>query len=171
MAIRGPGLVQVILVLGISHGIRNSRVIRSAVIGVKENLYVDAARAVGCSTTRILTRHPLPNIMATIIILFTISMGAMIIGEASISFLGFGVPPPIPSWGGMLSGAGRTYMLIGPWLAIWPGLSLAIAVFGINMMGDAVRDILDPRMRGGLGRYGKVKMKRAKEYRDEGEKS
>jgi peptide/nickel transport system permease protein len=98
--------------------------------------------------------------MAPIIILFTITMGAAIITEASISFLGYGIPPPTPSWGGMLSEGGRRYMLMAPWLALWPGLALAIVVYGINMLGDAFRDLLDPRLRGGLGRYGGVKRRR-----------
>jgi peptide/nickel transport system permease protein len=153
MALVGPGLAQVVIVLGVLYGIGRSRVVRSAVIGVKENVYVEAARAVGSPTTRTLMRHILPNITAPIIILFTVDMGAAILVEATMSFLGFGVPPPAPSWGGMISAEGRRFMLISPWLAIWPGLALAIAVYGINMLGDAMRDILDPRLRGGLGRY------------------
>jgi peptide/nickel transport system permease protein len=89
----------------------------------------------------------------------------MILSEASLSFLGFGIPPPAPSWGGMLSGTGRDYMSLAPWMAIWPGLALAIVVYGLNMFGDAVRDILDPRLRGGLGRYAVAKVKRGKEAR------
>ena len=162
MALLGPGLIQVILVLGVQSGIRQSRVVRSAVIGIKGNTYVEAARTIGCPTSRILIRHILPNIMAPIIIIFTISMGAMILTEATISFLGFGIPPPQPSWGGMLSGTGRNYMLMAPWLAIWPGLALAIVIYGINMLGDGVRDILDPRLRGGVGRYGGVRVKKLK---------
>jgi len=160
MAIMGRGLLQVILVLGVSRGIRNSRVVRSAVIGIKENVYVEAATAIGAPNRRILFQHILPNIMAPIIIIFTISMGGMILSEATLSFLGFGIPPPTPSWGGMLSGQARTYMLMAPWLAVWPGLALSIAVYGINMLGDGVRDILDPRGRGGRGRYGRVKTKK-----------
>lgn len=162
MAILGPGLSQVIFVLGIAHGIRNSRVIRSAVIGIKENIYVEASRAIGCSRIRILYKHILPNVMAPIIIIFTISMGQIILDEASISFLGFGIPPPAPSWGGMLSGLGRAYMLQAPWLALWPGLALAMVIFGINMFGDALRDLLDPRLRGGVGRYGVKKARSSK---------
>jgi len=161
MAILGQGIAQVIFVLGISSGIRNSRVVRSAVIGIKGNVYIDAASAIGCSNRQMFTRHILPNIMAPIIIIFTISMGAMILSEATISFLGFGIPPPTPSWGGMLSGQARVYMMLAPWLALWPGLSLSIAVFGINMLGDGVRDILDPRLKGGLGRYGGTRKKKA----------
>ncbi len=154
----GPGIWQVVIILGITWGIGGSRIVRSATIGIKENMYVVAAVAAGCTTTRILTRHVLPNIMAPVIILFTTRMPAMILAEASLSFLGFGVPPPAPSWGGMLSGTGRRYMFLAPWLVIWPGLFLSIVVYGVNMFGDALRDLLDPRLRGGAGRYGaKVK--------------
>jgi peptide/nickel transport system permease protein len=158
----GPGMWPVTIVLGITWGIVGSRIVRSAVIGVKENVYVAAAVAIGCPTTRILTRHILPNIMAPTIILFSIRVPNVILAEASLSFLGFGIPPPAPSWGGMLSGTGRTFMFIAPWMAIWPGLALATVVYGINMFGDAVRDLLDPRMRGGVGRYGVRVKKEAK---------
>ncbi len=154
ISIIGPGMWQIIIVLGLLWGIFGSRIIRSAVIGIKENVYVAAAEAIGCSTTRILTRHILPNIMAPTIILFTIRVPNVILTEASLSFLGFGIPPPVPSWGGMLSGSGRQYMHQAPWMVIWPGLALAIVVYGVNMFGDAVRDLLDPRLRGGVGRYG-----------------
>jgi len=154
IAIIGPGIGQVIIVMGLTWGVTGSRLIRGAVIGIKENVYVQAAEAIGCSTTRILTRHILPNIMAPTIILFTHRVPSIILIEASLSFLGFGIPPPAPSWGGMLSGMGRSYMYQAPWMVIWPGLALAITVYGVNMFGDAVRDILDPRLRGGVGRYG-----------------
>ena len=98
---------------------------------------------------RIIVRHLLPNVVATIIILATIGLGAVILAESALSFLGFGVPPPYPSWGAMLSGSGRTYMLRAPWMAIWPGVAISLAVFGFNMLGDALRDVLDPRLRGG----------------------
>jgi peptide/nickel transport system permease protein len=87
-------------------------------------------------------------VAATIIILATIGLGAIILAESSLSFLGFGVPPPYPSWGAMLSGSGRTYMFRAPWMAVWPGLAISLAVFGFNMLGDALRDELDPRLRG-----------------------
>jgi len=153
-AVLGPGMLTVIIVLGISWGIASSRVIRGAVIGVKENVYVAAAQAIGCSTTRILLRHILPNIMAPTIIIFTIRVPAVILTEASLSFLGFGIPPPFPSWGAMLSGEGRSRMFQAPWIALFPGLALATVVYGVNIFGDAVRDLLDPRLRGGVGRYG-----------------
>ncbi|KKM78852.1 hypothetical protein LCGC14_1355860, partial [marine sediment metagenome] len=133
-----------------------------AVIGVKENVYVVAAEAIGCSTTRILIRHILPNVMAPGIILFSIRVPSMIMSEAALSFLGFGIPPPSPSWGGMLSGTGRRFMFQAPWIAISPGLALAIVVYGVNMFGDAVRDILDPRLRGGVGRYGGERKRKPK---------
>jgi peptide/nickel transport system permease protein len=95
--------------------------------------------------------------------LFTTAVGGLVLAEASLSFLGYGIPPPTPSWGGMLSTSGRTYMLMAPWMVIWPGLALTVAVFGINMFGDALRDLLDPRLRGGIGRYGSAKAKKLKE--------
>jgi len=164
MALVGSGLVQVIIVLGIWGGIAWIRVVRAAVIAIKENVYVDAARAIGSTTGHMIIRHILPNIVPVMIIIFTVSMAGNIIGEASLSFLGFGVPPPAPSWGGMLSAEGRRYMYEAPWLAVWPGLALTIAVFGINMFGDAMRDLLDPRLRGAGGRLGgmKVEIKRGK---------
>ena len=154
MSIVGPGVLQIIVVLGIAGGVGGSRVIRSAVIGVKENAYFQAAEAIGSLKWRILVRHVLPNIMAPIIIIFSINIGSVIITEASLSFLGFGLPVKVPSWGGMLSREGRQYMEQAPRLALWPGLCLTIVVYSLNMFGDAVRDLLDPRLRGGGGRLG-----------------
>ena len=154
MSIMGAGMLSLIIAMGGLGGINGSRFTRSTVISIKENVYVEAARAIGCPTSRILTRHILPNIIAPIIIIFSLSVPGVILGEAALSFLGFGIPPPTPSWGGMLSGVGRSYMFRAPWMVIWPGLALTIVVYGINMFGDAVRDILDPRLRGGIGRYG-----------------
>ena len=154
ISIVGKGVWSLIIVIGVVWGIILSRLIRSAVIGVRENVYIQAAVAIGCPTHRILIRHILPNIMAPIIVQFSVNLPAIILTEASLSFLGFGIPPPTPSWGGMLSLSGRAYMFLAPWMAIWPGLALAVVVYGINMFGDALRDILDPRLRGGAGRYG-----------------
>lgn len=153
MSIIGNGLFQLIMVLGITGGIRGSRVIRSAVIGVKENIYVQAADAIGCKPVRSMLRHILPNVMAPIIISFTIGIGGVIMMEASLSFLGFGVPPGVPSWGSMLSGEGRQFMEAAPQLALWPGFVLSMVIYGLNMFGDGLRDLLDPRLRGGVGRY------------------
>jgi peptide/nickel transport system permease protein len=160
IAIIGPGLVQVILLLGILGGIGGStRVSRSMVISIKENMYVQAAKAVGATDWRVLWKHVIPNIMAIVIVGYSMGMGGAILAESSLSFLGFGIPPPVPSWGGMLSGPARRYMLQAPWMAIWPGLALSIVVWGMNMLGDGVRDVLDPRLRGGLGRYGRASAK------------
>ena len=154
MALTGPGMFQVIMVVGITAGIHNSRVVRSAIIVVNENVYVEAARAIGSPTSNTLRRHILPNVMAVLIVIFSLNVGNAILTEAMMSFLGFGVPPPEPTWGGMLSWEGRKYMLFAPWLAIWPGVALAVTVYSINVLGDALRDTLDPRLRGGMGRYG-----------------
>ena len=154
MSIAGRGMLQIIVVLGVSGGIPASRVVRGAVLGVKENAYFQAAQAIGSSRRRSLLRHVLPNIAAPIIIIFSINVGGVIMSEAALSFLGFGLPPDIPSWGGMLSREGRQYMEIAPHLALWPGLCLTVVVYSLNMFGDAVRDLLDPRLRGRLGRYG-----------------
>lgn len=163
MSLLGPGLWQVIFVLGLVYGIGGSRIIRSAVISIKGNVYVEATQAIGASVIITLIRHILPNVMPPIIVLFTTRMAGVILDEAALSFLGFGIPAPMPSWGGMLSGTGRQYMLLSPWMVIWPGLALSIVVYGVNMFGDAVRDILDPRLRGGLGRYGLKKPKKRDE--------
>ncbi len=154
MAVLGPGMWQVIVVLGVSGGIGATRVIRAAVIRIKEEMYFEAARAIGVPTGRIMMRHVMPNIMSIIIINLAAGMGGVITAEASLSFLGLGIPPPYPSWGGMLSGAGRQFMMVAPWMMLWPGLALSSVVFGFNMLADALRDLLDPRLRGGLGRYG-----------------
>ena len=154
MSLVGRGLPQIIVVLGVTGGIGGSRVIRGAVIGVKENVYFQAAEAIGSTRWRTLVRHVLPNIGAPIIIVFTINVGAVIISEAALSFLGFGLPISVPSWGGMLSREGREFMEVAPRLALWPGLCLTIVVYCLNMFGDAMRDLLDPRLRGGGGGLG-----------------
>ena len=152
LSITGRGLPQIILVLGISGGIAGSRVLRSAVIGVKEGVYFQAAEVSGSTKWRTLIRHVLPNIAAPVIVIFSINVGGVILAEASLSFLGFGLPAQIPSWGGMLARDGRTHMEVAPWLALLPGLCLTIVVYILNMFGDAMRDLLDPRLRGGGGR-------------------
>ena len=154
MSFLGRGMLNIILVLGIAGGIGGSRLARSAVIAIKDSLYLTAARTVGVPLRRIMSHHVLPNIMAPMIILFSASVGGNILSEATLSFLGFGLPPDVPSWGGMLSGEGRKFMEIAPHLALWPGLALTIVVWGTNMFGDALRDLLDPRMRGTGGGFG-----------------
>ena len=154
MSLVGRGLPQIIVVLGVTGGIGGSRVVRGAVIGVKENAYFQAAEAIGGTRWRTLVHHVLPNIAAPVIIIFTINVGGVIISEAALSFLGFGLPISVPSWGGMLSREGREFMEVAPRLALWPGLCLTVVVYCLNMFGDAVRDLLDPRLRGGGGRLG-----------------
>ena len=148
VSVVGPGIPQIILVLGLLYGIAGSRIVRGAVLSVKENMYTHAAQSIGARTFHILRRHIVPNVMPVVIVLFTTRIGAVILTEAGLSFLGLGVPPPAPTWGSMLSGTGRTYMYLGPWLALAPGLCLTVVVYAINVYGDALRDLLDPRMRG-----------------------
>ena len=149
MSIAGPGLFQIVVVLGVSGGIVTSRVVRGAVIAIKEDDYFLAARAIGSPGAATLVRHVLPNIMAPVIIIFSITVGGVIISEAALSFLGYGLPVDVPSWGGLLSREGREFMESAPRLALWPGLCLTTVVYCFNMFGDAMRDLLDPRLRGG----------------------
>lgn len=162
MSLLGPGVVQLIVVLGILGGIGSQRLFRAAAISIRENAYFDAARAIGSSTRHMLSRHVLPNVFPIMIVAFSMSVAGNILAEASLSFLGFGIPPPAPSWGAMLSSEGRQYMAQGPWLAIWPGVALSITVYGISMFGDAIRDLVDPRLRGGAGRFSMAKKKLAR---------
>ena len=157
MSLVGTGALQIILILGFYYGIQNCRVIRSAVIGIKENAYMAAAESIGSPAYRTIARHVIPNIMAPTIIIFTTTIGAVIMAEAWLSFLGYGLPPDVASWGGMLSWDGRKYMELAPALAIWPGLCLTGVVYCANMFGDTLRDLLDPRLMGSAGRYGGVK--------------
>ena len=152
LAALGPGLLNLIVALSILGAAGASRVIRGAALSTMQNAYVEAARALGAGHVRIVVHYILPNVMATIIILATIGLGTVILAESALSFLGFGVPPPYPSWGGMLSGSGRTFMYHAPWMALWPSVAISLAVFGFNMLGDALRDLLDPRLRGASGR-------------------
>ena len=148
VSVVGPGMYQIIVILGMTFGIGGSRIIRGAVVSVRETMYIHSTQSMGASTWRVLWRHILPNIMPPVLVLFSTRVGSVILVESGLSFLGLGVPPPAPSWGGMLSGTGRTYMYLAPWLAFAPGLCLTFVVYGINVFGDALRDLLDPRMRG-----------------------
>ena len=148
VAVVGPGLWTIVFILGISYGLGGSRSVRGAVIGIRENAYVEAAEANGANTPRILCRHLLPNVAPFLLVLVTTRMPGMMLSEAGLSFLGLGVPPPAPSWGGMLSGSGMNHIFSSPMLSVWPGLVLSIVVYGSNMFGDALRDLLDPRLRG-----------------------
>ncbi|OLB04029.1 MAG: ABC transporter permease [Candidatus Rokubacteria bacterium 13_2_20CM_69_15_1] len=148
MAALGPGLLNLILALSVLGAAGASRVIRGSTLSLMQNPYIEAARAIGAGHARVILCYVLPNVMATILILATIGLGTVILAEAGLSFLGFGIPPPYPSWGGMLSGSGRTFMYYAPWMALFPGVAISLAVFGFNMLGDALRDVLDPRLRG-----------------------
>jgi len=149
MSLVGPSAWNITIVLGVAFGIQNSRVVRGVALGIKENTYIESARAMGSGHLAIATRHILPNTLPTIIVVATTGLSTVILTEASLSFLGLGVPPPFPTWGGMLSLAGLDHMYQAPWLAIWPAVALSLAVFGFNMLGDGLRDLLDPRLKGG----------------------
>ncbi len=148
VSVVGPGITQIVIILGLLYGIAGSRIVRGATTSVREHVYTQAAQSIGAGTFHILRRHILPNVMPVVIVLFTTRVGAVILSEAALSFLGLGVPPPAPTWGGMLSGDGRTYLYLGPWLALAPGVCLTVVVYSANIFGDALRDLLDPRMRG-----------------------
>lgn len=148
IAIFGAGRLQIILAIGLLSAAGSSRIVRSAAISIRHNQYVEAARCVGAGDVRILLAYILPNIAHVILISATIGLGGAILAESSLSFLGFGVPPPYPTWGRMLSQEGREFMIRAPLLAVWPGLAITLTVFGFNVLGDALRDVLDPRLRG-----------------------
>ncbi len=144
----GPGLGEMVLIIAITITPNSSRLIRSVVLQVRAEAYVDAARSMGASDTRIMLRHILPNITHIVIFSATVALGAVILIVASLGFLGYGIPPPFPDLGGMLSGDGLTFMRRQPWLALWPGLVITVIVFSFNVFGDALRDVLDPKLRG-----------------------
>lgn len=147
VAVLGASIANVVIALGIAIVPTATRLVRGAALTVKENQYIEAARAVGAGDRRILLRHILPNVMAPVLVYATVVFGANIIAEASLSFLGLGVPPPAPSWGGMLSGEVRVYFERAPWLALFPGAALGLVVLSVNLLGDALRDVWDPRLR------------------------
>ena len=147
VAVLGPGEINVMVAIGLSQVPPANRVIRGAVLAEKSNLYIEATRAISSSEIRIMFRHILPNIAAPIIVVATIALGQAILSEAALSFLGVGVQPPNPAWGSMLSGHSRTYMLVAPWMAVFPGLAIFLTVMGWNLLGDALRDVWDPRLR------------------------
>lgn len=148
ISVLGTGVENVMLAIGIVIMPGAARIVRGAVLAQKENLYVEAARTIGCSQTRIIWRHILPNVTAPIIVIVSIQLGTAILAEASLTFLGLGTQPPDASWGLMLNSATQRFMVLQPWMAIAPGIAISLAVFGFNLFGDALRDVLDPRLRG-----------------------
>ena len=148
MSALGSSINNVIISLSIIFVPSTARIIRSQALAIKETDYVLAARALGANDLRIIVRHMIPNVMAIFIVTVTFLMRVAVIAEASLSFLGLGVGPDVPSWGGMPRGATKNYIGIGPWLPVIPGLAIATLVFSWNVMGDSLRDVLDPRLRG-----------------------
>jgi peptide/nickel transport system permease protein len=144
----GPSIPNVVIAISIPIVPRAARVVRSSVLSIREMQYVEAARALGLVHLRIAFRHVLPNTVGPFIVLCTAQLGSAILVEAALSFLGLGVPEPYPSWGRMLSVSAAEYAQKAPHLVLFPGLAISIAVFGSNLLGDALRDVLDPRLRG-----------------------
>jgi len=147
VSIFGPGLENVIIAITIPFIPQCARVVRSNALAIREIPYVDAARALGFGHARIILRHMVPNVMAPFLIMISTFVGHAILLEASLSYLGLGVTEPTPAWGLMLQGGAEEYAESAPWMAIWPGIAISIAVFGFNLFGDALRDILDPKLR------------------------
>lgn len=147
VAILGPSLVNAMIAIGVVYTPQFARVIRSAVLQIKEEDFVEAARATGAGWFRILSKNILPNILSPILVMATLTVGFMIVETAGLSFLGLGASPPTPEWGSMLA-TGRSFMLTAPWIATFPGLAILITVIGFNLIGDGLRDLLDPRLRG-----------------------
>lgn len=144
----GPSLTAVVIAITVVRIPGTVRLVRSVALGIKASQYTEAARAIGASDVRVMLRHITPNVMAPVIVIGSAVLGGAIVTEASLSFLGLGVPPNIPTWGNMLGQAQERYIASGPWTSVFPGLALTITVFGINLFGDAIRDVLDPRLRG-----------------------
>ncbi|MSQ22155.1 MAG: ABC transporter permease [Dehalococcoidia bacterium] len=148
VAVLGAGVDKLIFAISITFCPRAARISYGVVLSLKENVYVDAARVIGASPMRIIFRHILPNSLAPYLILASVGLGGAILLEASLSFLGLGVPPPHPSWGRMLSGAAQQHALGAPWLVIVPGAAIMVLVLGFNFFGDTMRDLWDPKLRG-----------------------
>jgi len=150
MAALGASMNNVVIALVVILLPGTTRVVRSQTLSIKELDYVMAARSIDASPTRIMLRHIFPNVAATYIVLSTITLGFAIVVEASLSFLGVGIPPDVPTWGGMLTLGASRYVNTAPWLAIFPGIAITLVVFAVNLLGDSLRDVLDPRLRGGI---------------------
>ena len=146
MSILGPSLINIMIAIGIVYTPIFARITRGAVLSVKDSLYVEAARSIGVKDSIIIVRHILPNILSPILVQITLSLAFAILSEASLSFLGIGVEPDIPSWGIMLNN-GKAWIEIAWWVGVFPGIAIALAVLGFNILGDGLRDVLDPRLR------------------------
>jgi peptide/nickel transport system permease protein len=147
VTVLGRSIPNVVLAIAIPIIPRTTRIVRSTALSIKEHMYVEAARAVGCSHLMIMARHLIPNVMAPYLIMLTAQFGNAILTEASLSFLGLGTAEPTPSWGLMLSGSALSYAEKAAWVAIFPGIAISLAVFGFNLFGDSLRDALDPKLR------------------------
>jgi len=147
VSIFGSGVVNVIIAITIPLVPRCARVVRSSALAIREVPYVDAARALGYGHTRIILRHMVPNVMGPFLVIVTAFVGQAILAEAALSYLGLGVQEPVPAWGLMLQGGAEEYATTAPWIAVFPGLAIMLTVFGINLFGDALRDVLDPKLR------------------------
>src|SRR5215813_7347730 len=148
-SILGPAVQNVIIAISIPVIPRVARVIRSTAMSVKENVYVEAVQALGASRPRVILQHILPNVAAPYIIMVTAQLGAAILAQAALSYLGLGAAEPTPSWGLMLSGSAPSYAEKAPWIALFPGIAISLGVFGFNLFGDSLRDALDPKLRKG----------------------
>jgi peptide/nickel transport system permease protein len=146
VAIIGPGVETVVIAVSIILWARFARLIRSEVLSIRERDYIKLARVAGASNWRIMLVHILPNVLNSVVVLLTLQLGFVILVEATLSFLGAGVPPPTPSWGQMVAD-GRTYIDTAWWITFFPGLAIAAVVLSFNLMGDWLRDFLDPRLR------------------------
>ena len=160
MNMLGTGMPQLIFALSVPSGINGSRMMRSAAISVKDSGYVRSSGLLGAGILWKTIKHVIPNILPIIITNAASSLGGVILMEASMNFLGFGVDPGTPSWGYMITQQGKPNMFIAPYLAIWPGICISLMVFSASMFGDAVRDLLDPRLKGGVGSYSTKKLRK-----------
>ena len=163
MSILGSGMPQLIFALSVPSGIAGSRLIRGSAVTVRSSGYLKVSENLGSGVFWRIVKHVIPNILPLIITNMATSLSGVVLMESSLSFLGFGVDPATPSWGYMITNQGRTYMFMAPWLAIYPGICISLMVFSANMFGDAVRDLLDPRLKGGVGSYSTKKIAKVAE--------
>ena len=171
MACLGNGIIQMIIVLAVPAGVVQSRLFRSMAISVKDSVYMGMSKMLGAGQIWRMVKHVVPNIMPLVLMTMAGSMGQVIMMEASLNFLGFGVSPATPDWGAMLTSSGRSAMYIAPWLSLIPGLAIALLVFATAMLGDGVRDVLDPRLKGGVANYRTKKKSRRRALAQKAEKA